>query len=104
MKADKLRNACLALLPLALAACQGEKPDDKARAGGEILPGSASDAMLPLDTLRSQPPLAPRPEASGTKVDAAAGAVEADAAPSESAAPAETAAKPAPAASTPSGE
>ena len=103
MKADRLRNACLALLPLALAACQGEKPDEKASAGGEILPGSASDAMLPLDTLRSQPPLAPRPEASGAQDDAAAGGAEADATQSEgAAAPAE--ATPAPAAATPSGE
>ena len=32
---------------------------------GEILPGSASDAMLPLDTVRSQPPLAPIEVATG---------------------------------------
>lgn len=53
-------------LPLALAACKGEdKPAQDARAAGEILPGSASDAMIPLDTVRSQPPLAPPPVASG---------------------------------------
>ena len=64
--------------------------------GGTILPGSASDAMLPLDTATSQPPLAPRvakPKArdAASEGDAAAG----DAAPAE-AAPA--AAAPAPAA------
>lgn len=56
------RLACLFALPLALAACGQEKPEEKARAGGEILPGSASDAMLPVDTLRSQPPAAPPSE------------------------------------------
>lgn len=54
------RLATLCALPLALAACQGEKKPAEARtAQGEILAGSASDAMLPLDTVRSQPPLAP---------------------------------------------
>ena len=47
---------------LALAACQGEKKADNRSAEGEILPGSISDAMLPLDTVRSQPPLAPKSE------------------------------------------
>ena len=51
-------------LGLMLTACQGEKKADTAKAGGEVLPGSASDAMLPLDTVRSQPPLAPKTEAS----------------------------------------
>jgi hypothetical protein len=55
--------ACVA--PLALTACKGKKPDEARTAQGEILPGSASDAMLPLDTVRSQPPLAPPEEASG---------------------------------------
>lgn len=56
-----LRLACLTLLPLALAACGKAEKSEKAGAGGEILPGSASDAMLPLDTVKSQPPLAPPP-------------------------------------------
>ena len=42
-------SALLPALTLALAACQGEKkPTDGGNAQGEILPGSASDAMLPL--------------------------------------------------------
>lgn len=60
-----VRLVCLSTLALTLAACQGEKTAQKGTAEGEILPGSASDAMLPLDTVRSQPPLAPMPETSG---------------------------------------
>lgn len=67
----------LVLLSLMLAACQGEKTAQKSSAEGEILPGSASDAMLPYDTLRSQPPLAPLPVATG-RADAKAGASESD--------------------------
>lgn len=48
-------------LMLALGACKGgDKQQGAGNAQGEILPGSASDAMLPLDTVRSQAPLAPR--------------------------------------------
>lgn len=56
----KLRYlVCLAAL--GLAACdQAPKKTAAATAEGEILPGSASDSMLPLDTLRSQAPLAPK--------------------------------------------
>ena len=52
---------------LTLAACQDKsrKPAGPGTAQGEVLPGSVSDAMLPLDTLRSQPPLAPISEESG---------------------------------------
>lgn len=61
-----LRLTCLCALPLALAACQGEKKTaQQGTAAGEILPGSTSDAMLPYDSLRSQPPLAPLPTATG---------------------------------------
>ena len=60
----------LAALPLALlAACQ----DDAAPAGegdgasGEVLEGTINDDMLPLDEVRSQPPLLePRPTAAST--------------------------------------
>ena len=43
-----------------LTACGEKKPAVQAQAGGEILPGSISDEMLPLDTATSQPPLAPK--------------------------------------------
>ena len=56
----------IAILALALGACNQTAPKQTGgTAGGEVLPGSASDAMLPLDTLRSQPPLAPRVESTG---------------------------------------
>jgi hypothetical protein len=67
------RLTCLIALPLALSACGSKEPDANATAAGEILEGTASDAMLPLDTVRSQPPLAPQTEAakaSGKKGDA----------------------------------
>ena len=49
---------------LCLSGCKGEpKPDAAAgTAQGEVLPGAASDAMLPLDTVKSQAPLAPKSE------------------------------------------
>ena len=49
---------------LALSGCKGG-PKQDAGAGtaqGEVLPGAASDAMLPLDTVQSQAPLAPKAE------------------------------------------
>lgn len=87
------RIAPIVVLALALAACKGEqKPQGAGSAQGEILPGSASDAMIPYDTVRSQAPLAPKPAASG-KSDAKDAASEA--APEKSA---ETAPKEEPAA------
>ena len=48
----------LALAPVALlAACGGDATDDERAASGEVLEGSISDAMLPLDRVRSEPPL-----------------------------------------------
>lgn len=72
------------LLPLAtavlLAACQAESSDDEddgRAASGEVLEGTISDAMLPLDTVRSQPPLAePRAAASARASDEAEDAAE----------------------------
>lgn len=61
-----LHLACLGGLALALAACNGDKKSgQQGTAAGEILPASTSDAMLPYDTVRSQPPLAPLPAESG---------------------------------------
>lgn len=79
MTSPTLRPAltlALILAPmLALAGCGGTERNEKDQrtAAGEILPGSISDAMLPYDTVRSQPPLAP-PETvkGGTKGAAAA--------------------------------
>ncbi len=56
-----LRPALLATaLAFTLAACGSEKADPNAKAaGGEILPGTISDAMINLDTSTATPPLAP---------------------------------------------
>ena len=47
----------LALLPIALLAACTEEPVDEGVATGEVLEGTVSDAMLPLDRVRSEPPL-----------------------------------------------
>ena len=61
-----MRNSIVVgCLVLTLAACKGdEKKPVGGNASGEILPGSVSDAMLPLDTVTSQAPLAPKAETS----------------------------------------
>ena len=82
----------LACLALALSACKDEpKKATGGTAQGEILPGSASDAMLPLDTVKSQAPLAPKSEG-GDKSDAKKPDKKADPAAAEDVAPAEEAA------------
>jgi hypothetical protein len=50
----------LVLAPLTLlAACGGDKAEkDERAASGEVLEGTISDSMLPLDSVRSQAPLA----------------------------------------------
>lgn len=62
-------------LSLALAGCGEEKRQPaKGTAGGEVLEASVSDAMLPVDQVRSQPPLAPRTEAAkGTRRESSEG-------------------------------
>ena len=44
---------------LALAGCKQGGKETGGQAAGTILPGSTSDAMIPLDQVRSEPPLAP---------------------------------------------
>ena len=65
-----------ALLTLALVAC-GQKggKEQGGKAEGQILPASVSDAMVPVDQVRSQAPLAP--QSSGKKSDEAADEAEA---------------------------
>ena len=54
-----LAAACL-LGALTLAGChRSAKSDDQRTAAGQVMSGSITDAMLPYDTLRSQPQLAP---------------------------------------------
>lgn len=78
------RNASIAALAilLALGACKGgQKQQGAGNAQGQILPGSTSDAMLPVDTVRSQAPLAPRSETAGKAAPDDAASDAADTAP-----------------------
>ena len=87
---------------LALSGCKGELKKDAGAgtAQGEVLPGSASDAMLPLDTVKSQAPLAPvaeggdavsvKPGKRGRPPSAAASTSAAQVIPVPSSSPAET--------------
>lgn len=65
-----------AALALSLVACGDETTSDVAEgnATGEVLPGSVSDAMIPLDQLRSQPAADPE----GASAAAASGNDDAD--------------------------
>lgn len=54
----------LALLTLTACGKGDEKAKGAGKAEGEILPGSTSDAMIPVDQIKSQPPLAPKAEGS----------------------------------------
>jgi hypothetical protein len=69
-----MKRALLLALTLALAACEQQAADAPAQQGGaasgEVLPGSISDAMIPLEQLDSQAPLAPRQaQAEGENID-----------------------------------
>lgn len=73
-----LRPILLAALPLTLAACGGN--DDPAQgerknAAGQVLGGTISDEMLPLDTVRSQsPPMSGAGDGDGGETPATDGA------------------------------
>jgi hypothetical protein len=59
-----------ALLALLLTGCGGDeakKAEGAGTAQGEVLPGSVSDAMIPLDQVKSQAPLAPKAEGADKK-------------------------------------
>ncbi|MCB2066335.1 MAG: hypothetical protein KDE15_06810 [Erythrobacter sp.] len=92
----KFRPLPLLAAPLLLlVACSDEdaalSEDDGREASGEVLEGSISDAMLPLEEVQSQAPLA-EPEAapSGGATTAAGEAAEPASEPAESAEAAET--------------
>ncbi len=74
MKSTRL---LLCLSPVALLAACGDSPSaEEGAATGEVLEGTISDAMLPLDRVRSQAPLAPRQQSAtpGESEDQADGA------------------------------
>ena len=102
---NALRAVSIGLaVSLALAGCGKDKAPDKAAAGGEILPRSVTDDMLPYDTVRSQPSLAapetdvttstsrPRAQATGSAEENADVVVDAD--PAAKPSPATPAAEP----------
>ncbi|MEO0057229.1 MAG: hypothetical protein RIT17_675 [Pseudomonadota bacterium] len=67
------RAAILALCLMAAAGCtdQAAAPAEQGgEAAGEVLGGSISDAMIPLEQLESQPPLAPRQGPTPADLDA----------------------------------
>lgn len=74
-----MRSLNLAILPalLAAAACGGQAPErgeDAREAEGEVLGGTISDEMLPLDQLQSQSPvLRQKPVGEGDDAAAAEG-------------------------------
>lgn len=95
--------ATLTLLP-ALSAC-GDEPapvqgDDGREASGEVLEGSISDAMLPIDGVQSQAPLAAPEPGEGGSAPVATGSSTSDGvedeAPAQPAAPVEPDPEPSP--------
>lgn len=75
-----MRPAMIAITPIlaaAMSACGGnggETPGPERRtAAGEVLGGEVSDAMVPLDTVRSTSPAAPQATAAGPGTGAATG-------------------------------
>jgi hypothetical protein len=70
-----MRRARLCALALALlaAGCEDQATapaEEGAAAAGEVLAGSVSDAMIPLEQLESQAPLAPRQGPPPSDIDA----------------------------------
>ena len=73
------RLLAAAVIASLLAACQDEAPQE-GEATGEVLEGTISDDMLPLDQLRSEAPLA---DPTGTGNERGSRASDASAAPGE---------------------
>ena len=65
MRSSRLLFA--AVLPGLLVACAEDAPaTEGSAASGEVLDGTISDAMLPVDRVRSEAPLAPRQRTAGS--------------------------------------
>ena len=82
-------SACRLLAAMVVLAAQAgcnKGEEERAQAAGEILEGTASDAMLRTDLIRSEAPLAPRATGTGNKLKASqAGPVKAGEAPPDAA-------------------
>lgn len=77
-------SLCLSTAIVVLAGCGGSEPAIEGEgAKGDVLEGSISDEMVPLDTVRSQPPLAERAEIEDGQEDAADDEAGGDAEPPE---------------------
>jgi hypothetical protein len=63
---DAKRLLALACV-LALAACHKDKAGDQRTATGQVIAGTISDSMIPYESLKSKPPLAPRETGGGGK-------------------------------------
>jgi len=93
------RRLLPALIALGLlAGCGGDASSDKRTATGEVLEGTISDDMLPLDTVKSQAPLADPGAARKATETAPATLAEGEAAAPAAPESAVTAAQPGPAA------
>ena len=94
-----LSRSLALLLPLLLLAGCNNKPskNDQRSASGEVLQGTISDDMLPLDKLKSEPPLLAPSEAKTTPEGQADEASGVDDAASETSAETDGSAKPVPA-------
>ena len=72
------KRLLLPLIPLAwLAACNDAPADEGRAATGEVLEGTISDAMLPVDRVTSEPPLEDPEAFAEVQQKAAEGAAEA---------------------------
>ena len=95
-----LRSTILIAAVALLAACHESSPkNDQRSASGQVLQGTISDAMLPVDKLKSQgPTLAPSGGKGGSEgaADAASGTADATSDASSDASADETAPAPAP--------
>jgi hypothetical protein len=68
-----MHRAAILSIALRAAACTEDAAaptEEGGEAAGEVLGGEISDAMIPLDQLESQAPLAPRPAQLAPDVDA----------------------------------
>jgi hypothetical protein len=92
-----VKRAFILALVLALAGCSEDAaaPTEKGgEATGEVLGGDISDAMIPLEQLESQAPLAPRQAPSARGVDDEQPEVAGEAAPQSEGAEAPSVAPP----------
>ena len=65
-------------LALFLAACGDDATPEEGQASGEVLEGTISDAMLPLEQVRSQAPLADPADSSVTSAASGSAAAPAE--------------------------